>query len=108
MTAAIKLFEGKLSEDDLASRRKLIDSGKRIVNTHGIVNTDGKKCSCTHDYLFDGDYVEIPDTRKKNKGKNQTRNLRVCVRCHKTDHTASRCTESGPAKGLDGDDNSFK
>lgn len=102
MTAAIKLFEGKLSEDDLASRRKLIDSGKRIVNKNG------KKGSCTHDYLFDGDYVEIPDTRKKNKGKNQTRNLRVCVRCHKTDHTASRCTESGPAKGLDGDDNSFK
>ena len=95
ITTATKEFEAKLSDKDLAARRALIESGKRIVNK------DGPKGACTHDYLFDGDYVEIKDTRKKNKGKNMTRNLRVCVRCHKTGHTASRCTESGPTPDRD-------
>jgi hypothetical protein len=92
MSEFIKSVEDKMTADDLAARRALIESGKRIVNK------DGPKGSCTHDHLFENDYIEIPDTRKKQNGKNRTRKLRVCVRCHKTGHSASRCTESGPAK----------
>ena len=36
-----------------------------LLGAKRIINTDGPKGSCTPDYLFDGDFVEIKDTRKK-------------------------------------------
>ena len=89
------IFESKYDADTLKKRKELIGSGKRIVNT------DGPKQSCTNDYLFEKDLIVVPDNRKKSED-GATREVRVCVKCGRLNHSASRCKESGATKGKRG------
>ena len=92
LAAQTKIFESRYKADDLEARKALILSGKRIVNT------DGPDKSCTHDYLFDKDTIDIPNKRKNAK-KGALRTVRLCVKCGRLNHSASRCTDSGSKKG---------
>ena len=89
------IFESKYDADTLKKRKELIGSGKRIVNT------DGPKQSCTNDYLFEKDLIVVPDNRKKSED-GATREVRVCVKCGRLNHSASRCKESSATKGKRG------
>ena len=86
-----KIFEARYDADDLKKRKALILSGKRIAKT------DGPDKTCTHDYLFEKDTIEIPNKRKNAKTE-ATRSVRVCVKCGRLNHSASRCTDSGANK----------
>ena len=92
LAAKIKDFESRYDAKDLEARKALILSGKRIVNT------DGPDGSCTHDHLFDKDTFDIPNKRKNAK-PGTTRTVRLCVKCGRLNHSASRCTDSGSKKG---------
>ena len=92
LAAQTKDFESRYDAKDLEARKALILSGKRIVNT------DGPDGSCTHDHLFDKDTIDIPNKRKNAK-KGATRTVRLCVKCGRLNHSASRCTDSGSKKG---------
>ena len=95
LDAQKKIFESKYDAETLKKRQELIASGKRIVNT------DGPKKSCTNDYLFEKDFIVVADNRKKAK-EGETREVRVCVKCGRLNHSASRCKESGAKKGSKG------
>ena len=90
LQAQTKIFEAKYNADDLKKRKALILNGKRIVNTDGPDNT------CTNDHLFAEDCIEVPNKRKNAKGA--TRTVRVCVKCGRLNHSASRCTDNGAKK----------
>ena len=92
LDAQKKIFESKYDAETLKKRQELIASGKKIVNT------DGPKGSCTNDYLFEKDFIVVADNRKKAK-EGETREVRVCVKCGRLNHSASRCKESGAKKG---------
>ena len=92
LDAQKKIFESKYDAETLKKRQDLIASGKKIVNT------DGPKNSCTNDYLFEKDFIVAADNRKKAE-EGATREVRVCVKCGRLNHSASRCKESGAKKG---------
>ena len=95
LEAQKKIFESAYDKETLKKRQELIASGKRIVNT------DGPKGACTNDYLFEKDFIVVADNRKK-AAAGATRNVRVCVKCGRLNHSASRCKESGAKKGNNG------
>ena len=50
------------------------------------------------DQTVDKDTFDIPNKRKNAK-PGTTRTVRLCVKCGRLNHSASRCTDSGSKKG---------